>query len=139
MAKTITYIITFAIIFLLIPYVAYNAYYDHQDGIYKTLEEYDSYTTVDNSYSLKVMKYKGIHGEEVYTFKVYLYDKKEDKAYFIKNIKVSSNGTEVDFNDDVALHGKLSATISGGSDKYLVEVDVKTKTPPGKKLRIGIV
>lgn len=139
MSKTITYIITFAIVFLLIPYVAYTAYFNHQDGLYVTLEEYDSYDTVDKSYSMKVMKYKGIHGEEVYTFKVYLYDKDEDKAYFLKNVKVSSTDTEIEFDDDVALHNTLTAIISGGSDKYMVDVDVKTKTPPGKKMRLGII
>lgn len=138
MSKAITYIITFIIVFGLLPYVAYTVYFNHQDDIYKTLKEYDSYTTLDKNYSIDVMQYQSVHGEEVYTFKVYLVDHTDsDKAYFLKNITISSTNTEITYDDTEPKDGVIKTMISGGSETKMVQVDTKTKTPPGKKLRIG--
>lgn len=138
MSKTITYIITFLILFGLLPCVIYTLYYDHEDDIYKGLKEYDSYTTLDKNYSIQVMQYQSVHGEEVYTFKVYLVDKTDnDKAYFLKNVKISSDNTEISYDDTEPKDGVIKTFISGGGETKMVEVDCNTKTPPGKKLRTG--
>ena len=67
MAKVVTYLITFIIVFGLLPYVAYTAYFNHQDGLYNSLVEVDSYTTLDKDYTIKTMKYNSVRGEEICT------------------------------------------------------------------------
>ena len=140
MSKAITYIITFLIVFGLLPYVGYNVYFNHQDDIYKTMKEYDSYTTLDKNYSIDVMQYQSVHGEEVYTFKVYLVDHTDhDKPYFLKTVTISSDNTEITYDDTVTKDGVIKTMITGGDETKMVQVDCKTKTPPGKKLRLGII
>ncbi len=137
MSKAITYIITFLIIFGLLPYIFYNAYFNHQDGIYKTLSEYDSYTTLDKNYTIKTMQYNSVRGEEVSTFKVYLIDERDGgKAYFLKNVTILSDVT-ITYDDTEPKDGVIKIIYTGDNETKMVQVDCNTKTPPGKKLRIG--
>ena len=129
MAKVVTYLITFIIVFGLLPYVAYTAYFNHQDGLYNSLVEVDSYTTLDKDYTIKTMKYK-----------VYLVDEKDNaKKYFLKNVVINSEDAEIKYDDTEPKDGVIKIIYSNhqGTETKMVQVNCKTKTPPGKKLRNG--
>ncbi|MBQ1537710.1 MAG: hypothetical protein IIZ73_05260 [Ruminococcus sp.] len=139
MAKVVTYLITFIILFGLLPYIAYTAYYKHQDGLYISLTEVDSYTTLDKNYSIKTMKYNSVRGEEICTFKVYLVDENGGTEYFLKNVVINSEDAEITYSDTEPKDGIIKVIYSNhaGTESKMVQVDCKTKTPPGKKLRNG--
>lgn len=140
MAKVVTYLITFIIVFGLLPYVAYTAYFNHQDGLYNSLVEVDSYTTLDKDYTIKTMKYNSVRGEEICTFKVYLVDEKDNaKKYFLKNVVINSEDAEIKYDDTEPKDGVIKIIYSNhqGTETKMVQVNCKTKTPPGKKLRNG--
>lgn len=142
MSKSITYIITFLVIFIVLPIGAYTFYCDYQDGLYPTLVEYDSYTTKDKDFDVKVMKFNGLSGEEVYNFKLFLVNKKTNEAIFIKTVKISSYGTAIEYEEDKSLidryNVKVTFTATGGKIE-VVEVDTVNGRVFGKKLRGGFL
>ena len=137
MEKKIVTIITILIVLVGLPYVIYNIYINHQDDLYRTLTEYSSYTTLDKKYDIKIMKYRGVTGgEEVHDFKVYIVQKSNDKAYFVKNVSISAYGTNIEFSEDTSItKNDLKIMFSSSTKKELVTLDMNELRVKGQKFR----
>ena len=143
MSKRITYLITFIIIFVFLPIGIYIFYFNYQDGLYNTLEEYASYTTLDKTYDVKVKKYKGVgDGEETYTFKTYVVNNDTDEIVYIGTNRISAYGTEVTFSEDTPYPNEYTVTVmmsaSNGKTEML-QFDPVSGLRKGKKLRGDII
>ncbi len=126
MEKKIVTFITIVLVLVIVPYVIYTVYIRHQDDMYKTLKEFTSYTTLDKEYDIKVMKYQGVSGEEVYNFKFYITKKSTGETKFIKNLKISSYGTDIKFTEDkksTSYTVDVVAKSSSGSETFSIDMD----------------
>ncbi len=143
MSKRITYLVTFIILCILLPIGIYMFYFNYQDGLYSTLEEFASYTTSDKTYDIKVMKYIGVgDGEESYTLKTYVVNNDTNEVVFINTNRISAYGTEVTFSEDNTLPNDKYVTvmISSSSGKTIMtQIDTLNGLIRGKKLRGNII
>ena len=136
MEKKIITFFTIIIVLVALPYCIYTVYINHQDDLFKTLSEYDSYTTIDKEYEIKVMKYQGVSGEEVYNFKVYVVRKSDNVIKFIRNVKVSAYGTEVKCTEDKKHTSyDVDVLISSTSNKDAFTVDLENMIVKGQRVR----
>ncbi len=137
MEKKIITVITILVVFIGLPYIIYNVYINHQDDLYRTLTEYTGYTTIDEKYDIKVMKYQGVTGgEELYNFKFYIVDRSDDKKYFIKNLNVSSYGTEIKFSEDKTIgRNDVKIMIHTATKDDMLTVDLNEMRIKGQKIR----
>lgn len=136
MEKIVITIITI-LIALGVVYVGYNVYINHQDDIFTTLAEYDSYTTNDKQNQIKIMKYNSVAGgEEKYSFKIYLTNKDGEEPVFIANCSTSAYGTTIDFTEDIKAQDNIvTVTISSNSGVDIIKVDTVEKIEQGQKVR----
>ena len=74
LSKKLTYIVTFIVIFGLLPYGIYKFYYKYQDGLYSGLSEYSTYTTPDGKYTVSLRDTKQFGNEDEVVLKIYLVD-----------------------------------------------------------------
>ena len=138
MEKKIITFFTILIVLVALPYCIYTVYINHQDDLYKTLTEFDSYTTINKDYDIKVMKYQGVSGEEVYNFKVYVVRKSDGEVKFIRNVKVSAYGTEFKCTEDkkhTSYDVDVIISSSSNSDKDAFTVDLENMIVKGQRVR----
>lgn len=143
MSKRITYLITFIILFIFLPIGIYIFYFNYQDGLYTSLEEFASYTTKDKTYDVKVMKYKGVgDGEETYTLKTYLVNNDTNEVVYINTKRISAYGTDVTFTEDTPFPSEYTITVMMSSTKgktEMTQIDAINGLIKGKKLRGNII
>ena len=136
MEKKIITFLTIVIVLVALPYCIYTVYINHQDDLFKTLTEYDSYTTLDKGYDIKFMKYQGVSGEEVYNFKVYVVRKSDNEVKFIRNVKISSYSTEIKCTEDKKHTSyDVDVLISSASNKDAFTVDLENMIVKGQRVR----
>lgn len=135
--KKIVTFFTVLIVLVGVPYCIYLVYINHQDDLYKSMVEYDCYTTVDGEYDVSVRRYASVSGgDEVYHFKVYLVNKATNDVKFIKNVAVSSYSTEVKCTERKVLPSyDITVTISSSKDKDTFVIDVNEMRIKGQKIR----
>ena len=137
MEKKIFTLITLLVIFVGLPYIIYKGYINHEDSLYPTLKEYASYTTIDKKYDIKLMTYVGLANDDILRLKIYVIDKKnKDTAYFLKNARLSSMGTNIDFSEHKTIVAyDINIIMSSKSKTEMVTVDLKELKIKGQKFR----
>jgi hypothetical protein len=120
LSKKVTYIITFLIIFLLLPFVGYKLYYKYESDLYLSLQEYSSYTTLDGKYSVMAMDTKQFGSEDSISLKIYLIDNESGEVSYICRKKQSTYGSEITYLEDKSDDAyNIIVTLSSGK----VEID----------------
>jgi hypothetical protein len=124
-------------VFIGLPYIIYTVYINHQDDLYRTLGEFSSYTTKDEKFDIKVMKYQGVTGgEELYNFKFYIVDKSTDTKYFVKNMNVSAYGTDIQYKEDTELgRHDVKVMIHSATKDDMLTIDLNELRIKGQKIR----
>lgn len=124
LSKKLTYIVTFIVIFGLLPYGIYKFYYKYQDGLYSGLAEYSTYTTPDGKYTVSLRDTKQFGNEDEVVLKIYLVDNSANEAHYIAKKRFNTtSGAKVTYNTD---HDDTAYTVEvtfSGSSAELVKID----------------
>lgn len=124
LSKKLTYIVTFIVIFGLLPYGIYKFYYKYQDGLYSGLAEYSTYTTPDGKYTVSLRDTKQFGNEDEVVLKIYLVDNSAKEAHYIAKKRFNTtSGAKVTYNTD---HDDSAYTVEvtfSGSSAELIKID----------------
>jgi hypothetical protein len=100
LSKKLIYLVTFAVIFLLLPYGIYRFYINYQDGLYLSMQEFSSYTTLNGSYTVEVMDTKQFGSDETTDVKIYLINNNTDEVTYICHKKQKTYGSDITYKED---------------------------------------
>jgi hypothetical protein len=102
LSKKVTYIITFLIVFVALPYGIYVFYYNYQVKLYEGYSDYSAYTTKDGTYTVKVMDTKSFGSEDYVKVKLYLVNNVTDEVSYISGKKLAVSNLDISYAENVS-------------------------------------
>jgi hypothetical protein len=130
LSKKVTYIITFLIVFLLLPYGIYRFYFWYQVDLYPSLSDYEEYTGADGKYTVSIKDTNQYGSEDTLVLKVYLVDNDSGEVTFIERKRFNTLNSEITYGENKS--GSANEIIvtfkeKSSTDKLLIDCNEKKK------------